>query len=337
LLTSCRARPAATGRRKGITVADRSTTVDERLARLEDERAVLDTLYRYGHAIDAGRHDDWVDCFTEDGVWDVRPGPATGDGVRRLFLRGRDELAAFIPTHTHAPGAWHQHLLAEPQLALRGDRCDAESYFARIDGHPAGCYVRAFGRYVDTLVRCPDGRWRIAERIAEIAASHPQSAVAAEAGIEHFAMESIRQLKARYCRLLDTKRWDEWGELFTVDAHLQYGPDDSDVVDGRAAIVRHVSSVLDGAVTVHQVTMPEIEVLGAGQARATWAMFDYTESARGYTDQLASGEVAARDGGEATSFAKQGWGHYEERYERGADGRWRIRWLRLTRLRVDRV
>ena len=31
------------------------------------------------------------------------------------------------------------------------------------------------------------------------------------------AIEQIRQLKARYFRLLDTKQWDEWGEVFTVE------------------------------------------------------------------------------------------------------------------------
>jgi hypothetical protein len=28
--------------------------------------------------------------------------------------------------------------------------------------------VRVFGRYLDKLVRCPDGRWRFRERIAEV-------------------------------------------------------------------------------------------------------------------------------------------------------------------------
>ena len=53
-----------------------------RLAALEAERAILRTLYRYGHSIDYGLEQEWVDCFTEDGVFDVRrrvarPAPAT--------------------------------------------------------------------------------------------------------------------------------------------------------------------------------------------------------------------------------------------------------------------
>ena len=38
-----------------------------RLKLLEDERAILRTLYRYGHGVDAGEEEAWVDCFTEDG------------------------------------------------------------------------------------------------------------------------------------------------------------------------------------------------------------------------------------------------------------------------------
>jgi SnoaL-like domain len=30
-------------------------------------------------------------------------------------------------------------------------------------------------------------------------------------------IEAIKQLKARYFRLLDTKRWDEWREIFSKD------------------------------------------------------------------------------------------------------------------------
>jgi hypothetical protein len=35
--------------------------------------------------------------------------------------------------------------------------------------------------------------------------------------------------------------------------------------------------------------------------------------------------------------AYQGFGHYHEEYEKGPDDRWRIKVIRLTRLRVNRV
>ncbi|NOT53085.1 MAG: SnoaL-like domain-containing protein, partial [Deltaproteobacteria bacterium] len=35
-------------------------------------------------------------------------------------------------------------------------------------------------------------------------------------------VEQIQQLKARYFRLMDQKRWDEWRELFTEDVTAVY-------------------------------------------------------------------------------------------------------------------
>jgi hypothetical protein len=33
------------------------------------------------------------------------------------------------------------------------------------------CQIGAFGRHVDELTKCDDGRWRFVERVAEIEAS----------------------------------------------------------------------------------------------------------------------------------------------------------------------
>ena len=41
--------------------------VMKRLDVLENERAILDTLYQYGHSLDYGLEEQYVDCFTSDG------------------------------------------------------------------------------------------------------------------------------------------------------------------------------------------------------------------------------------------------------------------------------
>ena len=48
-----------------------------------------------------------------------------------------------------------------------GDEATAESYFSRLNDSPDGPVVRSFGRYLDVLVRCDDGAWRIRERRLE--------------------------------------------------------------------------------------------------------------------------------------------------------------------------
>jgi len=146
------------------------TGLDEltaRLQALEAERAVLTTLYRYGHALDYGAEADWVDCFAAAAHYEIRD-PGTGTTCTVRSYDGRDELAAFAAGHTRAPERYHKHLVADPLIAVDGDHATAVSYFLRLDDVDGERVVYAFGRYRDELVRCADGRWRFAVRIAEV-------------------------------------------------------------------------------------------------------------------------------------------------------------------------
>jgi hypothetical protein len=138
-----------------------------RLRALEAERDVLATLYRYGHALDYGAETDWVDCFTTTAHYEVRE-PGTADAPTVRSYDSRDELAAFAAAHTRAPECFHKHLVADPVIAVDGDRATVVSYFLRLDEVDGERVIYAFGRYLDELVRCPDGRWRFAVRIAEV-------------------------------------------------------------------------------------------------------------------------------------------------------------------------
>ena len=128
-------------------------------------------------------------------------------------------------------------------------------------------------------------------------------------------IEAIKQLKARYFRLMDTKQWDEWEQVFTEDATLKWGPEDGQIMRGRSAIRAGVSGSLEGAITVHQGHMPEIELLGPDNARGIWAMFDRVDHPQ---------------------YLLLGLGHYHERYVKQG-GAWRIARLELTRLHEERT
>src|SRR3954463_7097727 len=91
--------------------------IEARLALLEAERGVLQTLYRYGHSIDYGDEEAWVDCFTEDGVFDVR---ARLSHQPNRFLGGGEQLRAFIQRHPRARELWHMHLRIEPLIEVDG-------------------------------------------------------------------------------------------------------------------------------------------------------------------------------------------------------------------------
>lgn len=136
------------------------------------------------------------------------------------------------------------------------------------------------------------------------------------------AIEDIRQLKARYFRLLDFQDWPAYCALFTDDGVLEVESlrrrDDTGAAltrkeTGPAAIGAWISTVLDGAVTVHHGHMPDIDVISADCATAIWAMEDLVQ----WHDR-----------------AIQGFGHYHDVYKR-VGGVWKIAESRLTRLRVD--
>lgn len=140
----------------------------ERLRSLEDERAIVRTLHRYGHAMDYGPDADFVDCFTRDGLWDVRMRKHPEGSFR---CRGHDEIRASLEQQMpmRAPALYAKHVVVDPLIAVSADDASVESYFLRIeprDDQPT--QIVASGRYVDRLVRCDDGRWRFTERVAEI-------------------------------------------------------------------------------------------------------------------------------------------------------------------------
>ena len=57
---------------------------------LEDKEAIRDLMTRYCLSIDAGRYEDWVQCFTEDGTFNspilgVWQGPEKAAGFYRAL------------------------------------------------------------------------------------------------------------------------------------------------------------------------------------------------------------------------------------------------------------
>ena len=81
----------------GASVTEDMDRVLARLQALEDERAILHNLYRYGQSIDAGDEVAWLDCFTDDATF-------LADGRRptdiAFSVTGRDALKELISGHT---------------------------------------------------------------------------------------------------------------------------------------------------------------------------------------------------------------------------------------------
>jgi hypothetical protein len=131
-------------------------------------------------------------------------------------------------------------------------------------------------------------------------------------------IESIKQLKARYCRHLDAKDWEAWRGVFADDFVSDTSEAGGEVIVGADKFLAYIKKTLGKAsqVTVHQVHAPEVELTSATTARGTWALNDIVRL--------------------LPALTLNGYGHYHETYEK-SDGQWRIKTSKLTRLREDIV
>jgi len=153
---------------------------------------------------------------------------------------------------------------------------------------------------------------------------HAKGTVMPDLAQQLWDIEQIKQLKARYFRLMDTKDWDAWKDLFTPDC-VHYLPKDSNEQDETSRphltndeYLTQIPAMLDKAFTVHHGHMPEITILGPTEAEGITAMFDYVMWPDGKT-------------------AIKGYGHYHETYRKCEDGKWRISSKDNRRLRVDPI
>ena len=139
---------------------------------------------------------------------------------------------------------------------------------------------------------------------------------------ELVAREQIKELKARYFRLMDTKQWDAFAQVFTDDIVADVSEDTNapgNAITGRQSVVDFIKGAVGQARTVHHGHTPEITFTDDTHATGIWAMADIVEF------ETPKGPRGIR-----------GYGHYEESYIRTQSG-WQIAKLKLTRLRIDRL
>jgi hypothetical protein len=121
-------------------------------------------------------------------------------------------------------------------------------------------------------------------------------------------IEEIRQVKHRYLRCVDLKLWDEIGDTLTENATLDAGTSAFGKlaeITGRSEIVAFFRAGLGPTMlTGHTATQPEITVDG-GTATGVWS---HRETVLATRHRIVIASM----------------GYCEERYERGADARWRI-------------
>jgi hypothetical protein len=130
------------------------------------------------------------------------------------------------------------------------------------------------------------------------------------------AIESIKRLKAQYCRLLDAKDWAAWRDLFSDDFVSDIAGAGGSVFASADDFVAYTRRAIGkpSQLTVHQVHNPEIVIESETTAQGVWALNDVVRMVPAVT--------------------LKGYGHYHESYAK-YEGTWRITSLKLTRLRED--
>ena len=127
----------------------------------EDELAIRNLLSRLAFLADTAPLDDldeYIDCFTDDAVWE------SPQEVRR----GRAEVLSGARERRQAgvqgPGTNSRHVLGTTSVRAEGpEEASADSYFMAFGDTTTQPTVRVMGHYHDTFRRT-GGRWRVAHR-----------------------------------------------------------------------------------------------------------------------------------------------------------------------------
>ena len=132
-------------------------------------------------------------------------------------------------------------------------------------------------------------------------------------------IEAVKNLKARYFRMLDTKDWEGFKSVWEPQMEHEMVAEQQKHHGSRDDFVGFVSQALNGVVTVHHGQTPEIEITSPTTAKAIWP----------FVDRLKPGPDAIKGAPEMI-----GYGHYHETYLK-SDAGWRIKTQLVTRLRLD--
>ena len=135
---------------------------------------------------------------------------------------------------------------------------------------------------------------------------------------QFFDYKEIIELKARFGRLADVKDWEGFKDVFSTDATFDLGG--GQIMHGGATYAYAVRDMLEGAVSLHRFSMPEITFESPTEATGIWVLHDYN--------------VWPPDPQTGERCGYNGHGREYETY-RKIDGAWKITSWRLRYDRLD--
>jgi 3-phenylpropionate/cinnamic acid dioxygenase small subunit len=131
---------------------------------LEDREEIRELYARYAHAIDEAQFEQWVDCFTEDGVFESpRFGRHAGrEGLRRFTVIYKESLGGAKPLHH----------ITNVIFSVSGEEATGGCYLAYYHCKDGIAALSAVAHYIDRL-RKVDGQWRFSSRQVALDGRNP--------------------------------------------------------------------------------------------------------------------------------------------------------------------
>ncbi len=125
------------------------------MSEIEDREEIRELYVRYALTIDEDRREDWVACFTDDGVF---------ESPRLGRYAGREALLKFTRVYKESQaGARVRHIVSNISLQLDGDRATGTCYLIYYHTKDRKTELAAVGGYRDKL-RKVGGRWLFESR-----------------------------------------------------------------------------------------------------------------------------------------------------------------------------
>ena len=139
-------------------MGENANTIEERIARIEDELEIQKTVYSYAFRQDKRDIDAFLKTFTDDILFTFR-----GWG---LELRGKEEIKKYFLENVFATHEYHMHQITNLNVQVDGDRAEGEAYLAMrssCGGEPQEAGIR----YMLSL-RKENMQWRLSEIHCEV-------------------------------------------------------------------------------------------------------------------------------------------------------------------------
>lgn len=144
-----------------------ATPTAEQLHATAARAAITTAIARLAQLADDGDPVEYAAIFTEDAVWELRPGGNVPIAPSRV--EGRAAILAAVHQRraegVQGPGSHTAHSVSTTSIAVEAHRAVAKSLLTFYVGLDATPQLRAITRYTDTFAQQPGGEWLLAHRI----------------------------------------------------------------------------------------------------------------------------------------------------------------------------